>query len=184
MAQHTVRHTIVATLVLVGAWSTSLTVTERQPSSARTPVRLSLPLNIGGASFRVGMPRQEAMALIAECCSALGGDSDGIVLVGKNGGGILGSIFFRDGRVSALSREEKQVHGKETSDFMVALYRSVLERNTLVQSANVRLSAFSEEMTNSTNRHLLLTFANGRTLRVKQMTLDNGDVVVDLVEER
>jgi hypothetical protein len=170
MAQHAVRYTVVATFIIVTAWSTRLTVAEQQPPSARTPARVSVPLNIGGSMFRAGMPRQEAMPLIAECCSTSAVNPDSMFLVGKNGGSILGSIFFRNGRVSALSRNEKQFRDKDTSDFMVALYRSVLDHNTAVQSVNVTLSAYSEEITNAAQRHLLLTFANGR----KSVHRDSG----------
>jgi hypothetical protein len=130
------------------------------------------------------MPRQEAMALIAECCSTVAAHEDGMSVIEKNGGNVLGDICFRDGRVSALSRHDKQARSKETSDFVVALYRSVLERNTVVQSVSVTLSAFSGEMTNAVQRHLLVTFSNGRKLRVSQATLDNGEVVADLTDER
>jgi hypothetical protein len=184
MRQHALRYTVVATFVIVVTWSTSLTVAEQQPASSRSSVRVSLPLMIGGASFRIGMPRQEAMALIAECCKTSAQQPDSMFLVDKNSNSIIGGIFFRDGRVSSLERHDKQSQDKAASDFVLAMYRSVLERNTVVTLAGVTVMAFSEELGNASQRHLLLTFPNGRKLRITQANLDDGGVVANLHEER
>jgi hypothetical protein len=188
MTNHACRW-VIATLLLVGAWSSTLTVAEeptatQRPQTARSPSQVSLPLGIGGASFRVGMSRSEAMALIRDCCRTSAVSDDGMFLNDKSTNEIIGSISFNDGRVSRLSRHEKQSQNREASDFVLALYRSVLERNTAVQSANLTLSAFPEELANATKRHLLLKFSNGRKLRVSQTSIDDGSVVVDLEEER
>jgi len=105
-------------------------------------------------------------------------------IMDKNSNDMVGDIFFEDGRVSSLRRHDKHSQHKEASDFMLSVYRSVLERNTSVQSLNVTLSSFSEEMASATKRHLLLTFPNGRKLRISQTSVDTGELVVDLEEER
>jgi len=181
MANHADR-TIIATFLIVAAWSSNLTVVGQKPP-ARSRSSAALPLNIGGASLRIGMPRLEAMELIGRCCTS-SPLSDSMFIMDKNSNDIIGDIFFKDGRVRSLRRHDKHSQHKEASDFMLAVYRSVLERNTSVQSLNVTLSAFSEEMANATKRHLLLTFPNGRKLRISQTSVDTGELVVDLEEER
>ena len=86
--------------------------------------------------------------------------------------------------MSYLSRLEKASQHKESSEFVLAFYRTVLERNTMVQSVNVALSAYSDEISNATHRYIVVSFPNGRTLRVTQASVDNGDVYVQLEEER
>jgi hypothetical protein len=139
---------------------------------------------IGGKSFRIGMPRQEAMALIRECCTTQGSE-DGMFLIQKTGDffNIVGTIFFKDGQVSKLVRSEKYTGNKDASDFVLALYRSILNGQT-TSHAVITISAFPEELSNGTMRNILLTYPDGRKLRVTQHAVDNGQVGVELEEER
>ena len=141
------------------------------------------PLFIGGKPFRIGMPRQEAMALIKECCRTQG-PSDAMFLQAKTGDfSIIGSIHFRDDRVSELVSSLKASGGKETSDLALALYRAILNGRESA-SENVSLNAFSRESTNGTSRNIVLTYSNGRVLRLAQIAVDDGTLGVNLDEER
>lgn len=152
--------------------------------TSQAPAIQSPPLMIGGANFRIGMSRQEAMALSAECCrTSLEGET-GMVLHQKTGDlTIIGTVFFANGRVSGLVADVKQTLGRDASDFALALYRSILNGRTTVQGA-VTIQAFPDELSNGTNRHILLIFPDGRKLRVKQFTVDNGLVGAEITEER
>jgi hypothetical protein len=194
MTKTALRHAVVISFLVLIGFSATLTVPGQQTSVPAPRQQTALPrsaantgtapLNIGGATFRIGMSRQEAMSLVAECCGTSAVSSDGMFLLNKASNEIIGAIFFKDGRVSGLRRDEKQSQNKEVADFILSLYRSVLDRNSLIQPSVVTLSAFSEELSNATSRHLTLTFPDGRRLHLTQSTLDNGEVVVDLQEER
>jgi len=139
---------------------------------------------IGGQNFRIGMSRQEAMALIAECCSTLGDSETSMSLIQKTGdSSMLGSISFKGGRVSRLTSDVKQIRGKDTSDFVLALYRTILNGQTTA-TGTVNISAFPDELSNGINRYILLTYPNGRILRITQFAVDNGQVGAEIEEER
>ena len=80
---------------------------------------------------------------------------------------IIGSIFFEDDRVSELVSSLKATGSKDTSDFVLALYRSVLSGRDRA-TETVTITASSKEMGNGTSRYVILTYPNGRVLRISQ----------------
>src|SRR5262245_56444879 len=116
-------HQRLAPAVLIACFLNAASV--RSPE-AQTPPSASAPLLIGGKPFRLGMSQQEAMASIAECCNT-SGSGDSIFIVDKLVG-TLGTIAFKNGRVSRLSMDVKQFQSKDVSEFALAFYRTLLDR--------------------------------------------------------
>jgi hypothetical protein len=131
------------------------------------------------------MSRQEALAAVGECCRSVvccGGD--GVFVYSKTGDySMLGSIQFKDGRVSDLHADVAASGDKETSDFVRALYRVMLNGQTTTNTA-VSIKVFAQESPNSTLRNIYLYFPDGRILWVYQSSGDDGSVVARIDELR
>lgn len=163
----------------------------RGQNDART-----VPLTIEGKAFRVGMSRQEAMTLLAECCmgspwtpaqmSSLApgvtppGDDDGLFIFDKTKA-LVGAIFFSGGRVVGLRRDEKQSRGQAAGDVILAFYRSVLDGKPHVR-AEVTVTAQPTEGVNFSGRTLSFAFPDGRVLDLRHSVGDDGTVSVELHE--
>ena len=144
----------------------------------------SPPLYIEGKAFRVGMARMEAMTLLAECCLLqLDASKESGFIQSKSDKSIVGSIFFRDGRVSGLRRDVKRSQDKAAAEFILSVYRSLLDGKTEMR-ALVNVSARPVDGANFTGRDLTFAFSDGRFVTVRHAILDNGDLVVELNEER
>jgi len=144
----------------------------------------SLPLVIGGRAFRIGMPRQEAMALITDCCRTSGSNPDAFFLMPKTGNfDIIGSIAFRADRVSELSASLKSTSERDSSDLVLTLFRAILNGRDLA-AETVSLRAFAREAINGTSRNIVITYPNGRVLVLSQLAGDKGTIGVNLEEER
>lgn len=142
------------------------------------------PLYIEGKAFRVGMSRAEATALLNECCLfQLDSAKESGFIQSKADKSIVGAIFFRDGRVTGLRRNVKQSQDKVAVEFVLAVYRSLLDGKTEMQSP-VNISARPVDGTNFTGRELVFTFGDGRMVTVQHSILDNGEMVVQLNEDR
>jgi hypothetical protein len=145
----------------------------------------SPPLMMEGKAFRVGMSRQEAMTLLADCCLILpeSAAADRLFILSKTGKAIVGGIFFRGGRVVGLRRHEKQWQDKAVGEVILAFYRSVLNGQPQARAV-VTVTAEPLEGGNFSGRTLTFTFPDGRVLVLKHSLGDDGMVVVDLEEER
>jgi hypothetical protein len=147
----------------------------------------SPPLVIEGKAFRIGMPRTEAMALLAECCIVdLDRAGESAFIRSKSsppGRSIVGAIFFRDGRVTGLRRDVVQSQNREAAEFFLALYRSLLNGQNKM-SGSVTITANPVDGANFTGRELVFRFPDGRYVTVQHSFGDDGIVVVDLSEER
>jgi hypothetical protein len=144
----------------------------------------SAPLMIGGKTFRTGMPQQEALALIAECCQTQG-SPDSMFLLQKTGDfHILGTISFKNGRVSHLTVDVKQVQAKDASEFVLALYRTILDGQTAASGAGVTVSAYPQDVASAAERYVLLSYPNGRKIRLTQFSVEDGTSAVKIEEER
>src|ERR1051325_9940258 len=167
MSTRPARVSLAVLLVLLIAVSVSSeqrdgrTVPSRR-TSPKTAGAIAVPLQIGGQVFRIGMSRQEALASVAECCGTSLVSNDSMVLHDRSSNTIIGSIFFKEGRVSSLVRNERQSQTKDVSDFIVSLYRGLLDGKTLLRSTPVTVTAFPDEASNATTRHIVLTFPDGR----------------------
>lgn len=144
----------------------------------------SPPLYIEGKSFHVGMSRTEATALLNECCLFQPDSTkESGFIQSKADKSIVGAIFFRDGRVSGLRRNVKQSQEKVAAEFVLAVYRSLLDGKTEMQGP-VNISARPVNGTNFTGRELVFTFGDGRLVTVQHSILDNGEMLVQLNEGR
>ena len=142
----------------------------------------NLPLQIGGKSFAVGMARAEALALVSQCCRSLGDPESAVFLMQKTGDvRLIGKMFFENGKVSRLVADVRQTGNKDTSDFVLALYRAVVAGQKSARG-QVTITAFTDEDTNGTN--ILLTFPDGRRLRITQFAEESGQIGAQIEEER
>jgi hypothetical protein len=153
-------------------------------SAAQSTSSQSSPLTIGGKTFRLGMSQKEALALIAECCQTQG-SPDSMFLIQKTGDPkILGTVSFKNGRVSHLTADVKQIQSKDVSEFVLTLYRTILDGQTAASGAGVTVSAYPQDIPNATERYVLLSYPNGRKIRLTQFSVDDGTAAVKIEEER
>ena len=164
--------------IVLGCLLASHVVINTQTSIATA----NLPLQIGGKSFSVGMTRAEALTLVTQCCRSLGDPESALFLMQKTGDvKLIGKMFFENGKVSRLVADVRHSGNKDTSDFILALYRSVVagQKSTRGQ---VTISAFTDEDSNGTN--ILLTFPDGRRIRLTQFAEESGQVGAQIEDER
>ena len=167
------RHPMVLFLVL------SLGFVEHASGQTQSP-----PLYIEGKAFQVGMSRTEATTLLNECCLfQFDSTKESGFIQSKADKSIVGSIFFRDGRVSSLRRNVKQSQDKVAAEFVLAVYRSLLDGKTEMRGL-VNISARPVDGANFTGRELVFTFGDGRIVTIEHSILDSGELVVQLHEER
>ena len=160
---------------------------------------LVLPLSAGqrepefyfsGKSLTVGMAESSAVTSLAACCTLTPAvnasdkpEVGGHFIRTKEGPPyrILGSIFFRNGRVSRIERpldEDFDGYNDDVVRVARALYRA-LAPTTGDSSSTVSLSLQHLRMSNANGDVLSLSFPNGRGIQLQITTLDNPDSITN-----
>jgi len=133
---------------------------------------------IGGESLSLGMAQQEATRRLEKCCSisVVNDPRDPNVkssfISNKDRTDILGSIWFRDGKVKRLQREGEFSQNPESIRLVLALYR-LLSQATHSEPVTVVLHAGTQELSNGSSKTITLTFSEGRSVQIDIASPDN-----------
>ena len=142
-------------------------------------------LYFGGHRLTVGMRVSDVAVAISTCCvltppiGAADSGEGGHFIRTKEGPPyrLLGSIWFRAGKVSRISQpidSEFDGYNDEAVHLARALYRA-LAPTTGDSSSTVLLSVQHTRMSNGEGDTLSLSFPNGRGIELQVITLDNPD---------
>ncbi|HEV2490724.1 MAG TPA: hypothetical protein VGT03_13025 [Candidatus Acidoferrales bacterium] len=128
---------------------------------------------IGGQRFELGMPKDAALAKLAECCT-LNGSGDVFSIEPKQPPfEIWGTVWFAAGKVVRLRAHIDQFQETQSVDLGQTLYRSIKE---LTASQGLRVTVHTEETEGqgSTTRDIYFNFANGRSLVLEINKVDSN----------
>jgi hypothetical protein len=153
------------------------------PPAGPATARADDDITIGGQMFRLGMPRSEAMVRLNACCK-LAGSNDSFFIESKDGPpfSILGAVWFRGGRVSALRLDRARSDDAKTVAFVLGLYRvlSDVAPGTSVASVGTSVS----ELSNGTTRTITIRLQTSKVLTISVHNPDDGSAWAELSEER
>jgi hypothetical protein len=125
---------------------------------------------IAGQRFEIGMPKEAALARLAECC-ILNGPGDSFIIVSKRPPIDRGSIRFADGKVATVRRDVGEFQESESIILAQTLFRLIRE---LTHSHPARVSVQTDETEGegATIRDVSLEFSDGRRVILEVSKVD------------
>jgi hypothetical protein len=128
----------------------------------------------GGQRISIGMPEDAARAALRACCE-LNGSAGSYFIVSKDtlAKGIVGSIFFAQGRVAFVS-QDLATDVDSSDDDLVGFIRDV--RHNLPEGSHLATVTLKhQDMSNAQSDVLTIVFENGRGIELRLATLDKPD---------
>jgi hypothetical protein len=119
------------------------------------------------------MPKIEALARLAQCCS-LSGSGDSLFITTKEPPiDIIGAIWFTGNKVSMLRQDLGAFQDDESVKLGLLLYRRLSEMT--YSGSRATLTMGTQEMSNGTSRILSLDLETGRSLVLETATIDPNE---------
>jgi len=139
----------------------------------------------GGKEFHLGMSYADAMNRLSECCTlspparTIKEDSDtppgketGYFILSKDKSEMLGGLWFRDHKISSISRDlAKDV---DSSDDNLVVFIRELKRSLPEETTTAIVTIRHEQASNGESDIVTLSFPSGRKLIIRIITLDSS----------
>jgi hypothetical protein len=152
---------------------TALLLTAFTVVSVAVAQRPAESVMFNGQRFEPGMPKTEALARLAQCCSFSGNGDSSFITTKEPPIDIIGAIWFVGNKVSMLRQDLGAFQDDESVKLGLLLYRRLSE---ITQSGSrATLTMGTQEMSNGTSRIISLDLETGRSLVLETATIDPNE---------